>query len=92
MTELRTQKLLQAVYKSPKVRHRKTLGELLRLVRTYKGLTQAETAEKMGVCRQQYQKYEYGAITPRLVNRERLASALDIDLSLLCCVASEDKL
>lgn len=47
------------------------------------GLTQQQLAERVGVSRQQIQKWECGERTPKLKNIIKLAAALDLPLEEL---------
>lgn len=58
-------------------------GKRLRLFRELRGLSHAELAEKVGVCRQQIQKYESAKDRMSLTMAVKLANALDISLSAL---------
>lgn len=58
------------------------LGDLLRIAREEKNLTQAEAAEKAGIHVNYYARLERGEVTPRIDIVNSVAKALGISLKL----------
>ena len=61
----------------------KTIGEYLREERYIQDLTQIEAAGRCGLCRSQYQKYEYDILIPKIPNCKKIAKGLRLDEKLL---------
>lgn len=60
-----------------------TTGELIREARKKKGLTQRELGELLGMSDVGVAQWEKGLRNPRLETRQRIAKALDIDITAL---------
>lgn len=60
-----------------------TTGELIREARKKKGLTQRELGELLGMSDVGVAQWEKGLRNPRLETRQRIAKALDIDVTAL---------
>lgn len=60
-----------------------TTGELIREARKKKGLTQREMGELLGMSDVGVAQWEKGLRNPRLETRQRIAKALDIDVTAL---------
>ena len=60
-----------------------TTGELIRETRKKKGLTQRELGELLGMSDVGVAQWEKGLRNPRLETRQRIAKALDIDITAL---------
>ncbi len=60
-----------------------TVGESIRKVRLAKGMTQKQVADACGMADSAIRKYEYGQITPKLANLQRIATALGVPLQEL---------
>lgn len=60
-----------------------TTGELIREARKKKGLTQRELGELLGMSDVGVAQWEKGLRNPRLETRQRIAKALDIDVTVL---------
>lgn len=60
-----------------------TTGELIREARKKKGLTQRELGELLGMSDVGVAQWEKGLRNPRLETRQRIANALDIDVTAL---------
>lgn len=59
------------------------IGNEIKQCRLERGLTQAQLAEKLNVKYQTVQAWERGLRTPKLETREKIALALDVNLSRL---------
>ncbi len=59
------------------------IGKQLREIRMRKGLTQREIADQLGIPYQMISQYETGRRCPKIETAKRLASILDIDISVL---------
>lgn len=57
------------------------LAEKLKLMRKKAGLTQKEVADKLGITYQSYGQYERGLRNPKYTSIEKIASALNCDIS-----------
>lgn len=55
-----------------------TIGELIRLARKEKGMTQKQVAELCGMADSAIRKYESGSQTPKLKTLQRIATALGV--------------
>lgn len=64
-------------------RERRALGRAMRRIRERKGLTQAETAKRIAVADQQWQRWEAGDRNPRKDRYGDIASALDVSVEEL---------
>ena len=60
-----------------------TTGELIRDARKKKGLTQKELGERLGISDVSIAQWENGLRNPRLETRQKLAKALDMDVTAL---------
>jgi len=58
--------------------HKVTLGEVIRLARKRKMLTQAEAADHIGVARRTWVRWENGKALPRVHEFERLVVLLSL--------------
>lgn len=56
-----------------------TIGELIRLTRKEKGMTQKQVAELCGMADSAIRKYESGSQTPKLKTIQRIATALGVE-------------
>lgn len=61
----------------------KTFGQKLKAARKRAGLSQTEAAERAGVAQPHWVVYEQDARSPRLVQAEKLAAAVGVDLKEL---------
>jgi DNA-binding XRE family transcriptional regulator len=64
----------------------------LKNARLAAGLTQRQVAEKLGICEQVYQKYEYGKCTPSLCKAIKTAKLLNSTVENLYPLSSQEKL
>ncbi len=55
-----------------------TTGEVIKYYRKQAGLTQAQLAEKAGVCHSLINKYETNKTTPKFENANKIAEVLNI--------------
>ena len=83
-TELRSERL-----KAPEAQHAYDaaaraflLGEEIRSLRTERGLSQRELAERMGVSQSVVGRLEAGGVEPRLSTLDRVARALGVELEV----------
>lgn len=67
----------------------KSIGELLREERYRQSLTQIEAAERCGLCRSQYQKYEYDILIPKIPNCRKIAKGMRIEEEKLLRMRAE---
>ncbi len=58
------------------------LGESVRLARSIRGVTQAELAEKSGLSQEAISRIERGNANPSVGTLEKIAEALDLDLTI----------
>jgi len=58
------------------------IGEEVRRLRTERGLSQQELAERMGVTQSVVARLEAGGVEPRLSTLDRVAQALDVELAV----------
>jgi ribosome-binding protein aMBF1 (putative translation factor) len=58
------------------------LGEEVRRLRSERGLSQQELAERMGVTQSVVARLEAGGVEPRLRTLDRVARALDVELEV----------
>lgn len=58
-------------------------AEAIKNARIAAGLSQEQTAEKMGIKVQSWQKYEYGERSPKDDMLERIAQVLGVDIEVL---------
>lgn len=56
---------------------------LIRAARYKANRTQKDVAKSMGLSYQQYQVYEHGRYIPQMKNRQKLATALGIDVEMI---------
>lgn len=59
------------------------LGQRIKQIRTEKGLSQSEVANRCGKERQSYQRVETGNINPTIWYLQHIATALDVELNEL---------
>lgn len=59
------------------------LGQRIKEIRTLKGLSQSEVANRCGKERQSYQRVETGNINPTIWYLQHIATALDVELKEL---------
>ena len=55
-----------------------SIGERIRLIRTEKGMTQKEVAERAGMADSAIRKYESGRVIPKSETIRRIAAALNV--------------
>lgn len=67
-----------------------TIGELIREARKKKGLTQRELGDLLGMSEVGVSQWEKGQRNPRLETRQRIAKALDIDITTLMSDAEKE--
>lgn len=60
-----------------------TIGERIKTARSNAGLTQRDLAEKSGMATGTVQQYELGKRQPRIEQLQKIADALDVDISYL---------
>ena len=60
-----------------------SIGKLIRDARKKKGLTQKELGERLGISDVSVAQWENGLRNPRLETRQKLAKALDMDVTAL---------
>lgn len=60
-----------------------TTGERIRLAREARGMTQSQFAEKIGVHWVQVSQWERGERNPKIETLEKIADALQLDVSVL---------
>ena len=65
-------------------------GERIKYLRTKKGLTQKELADKMGVSSSWIGMYESGRRKPKLGTLRKIATALEVDVSSLYSYVDTD--
>lgn len=65
------------------------IGERIRKIRIEKGMTQKEIAEKCGINDANIRKYESGRQNPKIDTIEKIAKALDVEVSELLFEKSE---
>lgn len=65
------------------------IGERIRKIRIEKGMTQKEIAEKCGINDANIRKYESGRQNPKIDTIEKIAKALDVEISELLFEKSE---
>lgn len=58
-----------------------TVGERIKKIRQEKGLTQKELGKKCGLADSAIRRYELGGANPKIETIERIANALDVDIS-----------
>ena len=58
------------------------IGEEVRRLRTERGLSQRELAERMGVTQSVVARLEAGGVEPRLSTLDRVAQALNVELEV----------
>lgn len=58
----------------------KQLGQALKYQRLIQGITQKEIASMLHIPYQDYQKYEYGLVIPKIDRYVQICSVLDIPL------------
>ena len=58
------------------------IGEEVRCLRTERGLSQRELAQRMGVAQSVVARLEGGGVEPRLSTLDRVAQALDVELEV----------
>lgn len=63
----------------------------LRAAREESGKTQAQVAKEAGIAEAAYQKYEYGAVEPRVRTAIRIARTLNCTVEDLFGAATPDK-
>lgn len=68
------------------------LAEKLKLMRKKAGLTQKEVADKLGITYQSYGQYERGLRNPKYTSIEKIASALNCDISEILTPAEAEKM
>lgn len=56
------------------------LNEKIKNARKSAGLTQQQVADKVGIAKEVYQRYEYGTRNPRLEKLKAIADACGVDL------------
>lgn len=59
------------------------IAERLKTLRTEKGMTQSEVAEKAGINTNYYAKVERGEVTASIPMLEKIAEVLSIDISTI---------
>lgn len=59
------------------------LGQRIKQIRTEKGLSQSEVANRCGKERQSYQRVETGNINPTIWYLQHIATALDVEVKEL---------
>jgi AbrB family looped-hinge helix DNA binding protein len=68
------------------------LQDNLVVLRNMYGLSQEEIAEKIGISRQAYAKWEIGATVPDIEKCKRLADFYDVTIDSLLKTSTEDKI
>ncbi|MGN0452675.1 MAG: helix-turn-helix domain-containing protein [Ruminococcus sp.] len=68
------------------------LQDNLIVLRNMYGMSQEEIAEKIGISRQAYAKWESGATVPDIEKCKRLADFYDVTIDSLLKTATEDKI
>jgi transcriptional regulator with XRE-family HTH domain len=66
------------------------IGKLIKELRTKKGLTQEELAERTEVSARTIQRIENGEVVPRAYTLQMIAKALDVDFSLFSVETTEN--
>lgn len=58
-----------------------SIGDIIKKIRTEKGLTQKQLGEKIGIAEANIRKYESGKLNPKLQTLEKFAKGLDVPVS-----------
>ena len=69
-----------------------TLAERIKKLRLEAGMTQMETADKLGIIFQWYQKWEWGKTRPNEKNMRKLADVFDVSVEYLLGNSEEREL
>ncbi|TCJ89961.1 helix-turn-helix domain-containing protein [Nocardia alba] len=79
-TEVRATPEYQAAYRAAEIAYR--LGEQVRQAREARGWTQSELAKRAGMKQNAVSRFEAGDGVPTIPTLERLAGALEVQLSI----------
>ena len=71
-------------------REKMEIGKLIKELRTKKGLTQEELAERTEVSARTIQRIENGEVDPRAYTLQMIAKALDVDFSLFAAGTTDE--